>query len=232
MEGLVRSTGTHAAGVVITAEPLSALVPLERSKGTSAIQTQYEDKSLEKLGLLKFDFLGLSNLTILDEALKLIKTSRGIDIDRARIPLDDQKTFDLLDYLPKPDPSPNFTTKTLDKLPALKSGQTPARSNPRAPVPAAAGPVAPPRRAAPAAAPPPPEPPPAALAAPAAPAPSAPASCPPPSAPPLADACTPDSPFLSRAFTSRVTRGDAPHADAMRANTARRAAMTKALRRV
>jgi len=94
--GFVRSTGTHAAGVVITAEPLSALVPLERSKGTSAIQTQYEDKSLEKLGLLKFDFLGLSNLTILDEALKLIKTSRGIDIDRARIPLDDQKTFDLL----------------------------------------------------------------------------------------------------------------------------------------
>ncbi len=96
VEGLVRSTGTHAAGVVITAHPLSALVPLERSKGTSAIQTQYEDKSLEKLGLLKFDFLGLSNLTILDEALKLIKTSRGIDIDRARIPLDDQKTFDLL----------------------------------------------------------------------------------------------------------------------------------------
>jgi DNA polymerase-3 subunit alpha len=96
VEGLVRSTGTHAAGVVITAEPLSALVPVERSKGTSAIQTQYEDKSLEKLGLLKFDFLGLSNLTILDEALKLIKTSRGIDIDRARIPLDDRKTFDLL----------------------------------------------------------------------------------------------------------------------------------------
>jgi DNA polymerase-3 subunit alpha len=96
VEGLVRSTGTHAAGVVITAEPLSQLVPLERSKGTSAIQTQYEDKSLEKLGLLKFDFLGLSNLTILDEALKLIKTSRGIDIDRERIPLDDQKTFELL----------------------------------------------------------------------------------------------------------------------------------------
>jgi DNA polymerase-3 subunit alpha len=96
VEGLVRSTGTHAAGVVITPEPLNALVPLERSKGTSAIQTQFEDKSLEKLGLLKFDFLGLSNLTILDEALKLIKTSRGVDIDRARIPLDDHKTFELL----------------------------------------------------------------------------------------------------------------------------------------
>jgi DNA polymerase-3 subunit alpha len=96
VEGLVRSTGTHAAGVVITPEPLSALVPLERSKGTAAIQTQYEDKSLEKLGLLKFDFLGLSNLTILDEALKLIKISRGVDVDRARIPLDDAKTFELL----------------------------------------------------------------------------------------------------------------------------------------
>jgi DNA polymerase-3 subunit alpha len=96
VEGLVRSTGTHAAGVVITPEPLSALVPLERSKGTAAIQTQYEDKSLEKLGLLKFDFLGLSNLTILDEALKLIKFSRGVDVDRERIPLDDAKTFELL----------------------------------------------------------------------------------------------------------------------------------------
>ncbi|HEV8229434.1 MAG TPA: DNA polymerase III subunit alpha [Candidatus Limnocylindria bacterium] len=96
VEGLVRSTGTHAAGVVITPEPLSALVPLERSKGTSAIQTQYEDKALEKLGLLKFDFLGLANLTILDAALRLIKESRGVAIDRAQIPLDDQKTFDLL----------------------------------------------------------------------------------------------------------------------------------------
>ncbi len=97
VEGLVRSTGTHAAGVVITREPLTELVPLERSKGKAeAIQTQYEDKALEKLGLLKFDFLGLANLTILDRALEIIERKRGIRIRREEIPLDDRKTFDLL----------------------------------------------------------------------------------------------------------------------------------------
>ncbi len=96
VEGLVRSTGTHAAGVVITREPLTELVPLERTKGTEGVQTQYEDKQLEKLGLLKFDFLGLANLTILDRAMKTIERTRGLTIDRDSIPLDDQKTFDLL----------------------------------------------------------------------------------------------------------------------------------------
>src|SRR5438309_8444811 len=97
VEGLVRSTGTHAAGVVINREPLTQLVPLERSKGNvNAIQTQYEDKQLDKLGLLKFDFLGLANLTILDQALRLIEQSRGQKIRREDIPLDDRKTFDLL----------------------------------------------------------------------------------------------------------------------------------------
>ena len=97
VEGLVRSTGTHAAGVLITRDPLIELVPLERSKGKSeAIQTQYEDKQLEKLGLMKFDFLGLGNLTILDRALALIKEKRGIELRREDLPLSDQKTFDLL----------------------------------------------------------------------------------------------------------------------------------------
>jgi DNA polymerase-3 subunit alpha len=96
VEGVVRSTGTHAAGVVITREPLTELVPLERSKGTSAIQTQFEDKALEKIGLLKFDFLGLGNLTILDRALTLIQEKRGIALRREEIPLDDPKTFALL----------------------------------------------------------------------------------------------------------------------------------------
>lgn len=97
VEGLVRSTGTHAAGVVITRQPLTDLVPLERSKGKAeAIQSQYEDKSLDKLGVLKFDFLGLGNLTILHEALRLIKETRGVSIVREQIPLDDKKTFDLL----------------------------------------------------------------------------------------------------------------------------------------
>ena len=97
VEGLVRSTGTHAAGVVITRDPLTDLVPLERSKGNQqAIQTQFEDKAIEKLGLLKFDFLGLANLTILDRAIELIGRKRGIRIRREEIPLDDRKTFDLL----------------------------------------------------------------------------------------------------------------------------------------
>ncbi len=97
VEGLVRSTGTHAAGVVISREPITQLVPLERSKGNAnALQTQYEDKQLEKLGVLKFDFLGLGNLTILEHALRLIKETRGISIKREDIPLDDKKTFDLL----------------------------------------------------------------------------------------------------------------------------------------
>ncbi len=97
VEGLVRSTGTHAAGVVITREPLTNLVPLERSKGKAeAIQSQYEDKSLDKLGVLKFDFLGLGNLTILHEAMRLIKETRGVTIRREEIPLDDKKTFELL----------------------------------------------------------------------------------------------------------------------------------------
>ncbi len=97
VEGLVRSTGTHAAGVVITREPLTNLVPLERSKGKAeAIQSQYEDKSLDKLGVLKFDFLGLGNLTILHEAMRLIKETRDVTIRREDIPLDDKRTFELL----------------------------------------------------------------------------------------------------------------------------------------
>ncbi|HEY8731381.1 MAG TPA: DNA polymerase III subunit alpha [Candidatus Limnocylindria bacterium] len=97
VEGLVRSTGTHAAGVVITRDPLTTLVPIERPKGKAeGYQTQYEDKQIEKLGLLKFDFLGLSNLTILDHALKLIQRERGVTIKREDIPLSDAKTFALL----------------------------------------------------------------------------------------------------------------------------------------
>lgn len=96
VEGLVRSTGTHAAGVVITRNPLTELVPLERSKKAEAIQSQFEDKSLDKLGVLKFDFLGLGNLTILHEALRLIQEKRGVSLRREDIPLDDKKTFDLL----------------------------------------------------------------------------------------------------------------------------------------
>ncbi len=91
LEGSVRSTGTHAAGVVIGNEALENFVPL-RSKDykdpTAGRETQYEQKHLEELGLIKFDFLGLSNLTILDNAIKFIKDSRDEEIDLEKLPLD------------------------------------------------------------------------------------------------------------------------------------------------
>jgi DNA polymerase-3 subunit alpha len=91
LEGSVRSTGTHAAGVVIGNEALENFVPL-RSKDykdpAAGRETQYEQKHLEELGLIKFDFLGLSNLTILDNAIKFIKASRGEEIDLEKLPLD------------------------------------------------------------------------------------------------------------------------------------------------
>lgn len=91
LEGSVRSTGTHAAGVVIGNEALENFVPL-RSKDyrdpAAGRETQYEQKHLEELGLIKFDFLGLSNLTILDNTIKFIKAARGEEIDLEKLPLD------------------------------------------------------------------------------------------------------------------------------------------------
>lgn len=91
LEGSVRSTGTHAAGVVIGNEPLENFVPLRakdyRDPGAGR-ETQYEQKHLEELGLIKFDFLGLSNLTILDNTLTFIKAARGEEIDLEKLPLD------------------------------------------------------------------------------------------------------------------------------------------------
>ncbi len=110
LEGAVRTTGVHAAGVIIANEPLEHFVPLQSrdpkdpSKGRI---TQYEQAHLEELGLIKFDFLGLSNLTILDNALKYIQQSRSEEIVLEKIPLDPvpddeeqngrrQRAFDLL----------------------------------------------------------------------------------------------------------------------------------------
>src|SRR5947209_2716698 len=110
LEGSVRSTGVHAAGVIVANEALEHFVPLQLrdpkdpSKGRI---TQYEQAHLEELGLIKFDFLGLSNLTILDNAVKFIKQSRGEDIILEKVPLDEveddevqnrkrQKAFELL----------------------------------------------------------------------------------------------------------------------------------------
>jgi DNA polymerase-3 subunit alpha len=96
LEGVARNASTHAAGVVISREPLTELMPLQRATNSDAVMTQYEMHGVDALGLLKFDFLGLSNLTILRQAVDLIREHRGIEIDLEKIPLDDKTTFDLL----------------------------------------------------------------------------------------------------------------------------------------
>jgi DNA polymerase-3 subunit alpha len=96
LEGVARNASTHAAGVVISREPLTELMPLQKATNSDALMTQYEMHGIEALGLLKFDFLGLSNLTILRHAVDLVKQERGEVIDLDRIPLDDAKTFELL----------------------------------------------------------------------------------------------------------------------------------------
>ena len=96
LEGVARNASTHAAGVVISREPLTELMPLQRATNSDAVMTQYEMHAVDALGLLKFDFLGLSNLTILRVAVDLIRAHRGEEIDLEKIPLDDKKTFELL----------------------------------------------------------------------------------------------------------------------------------------
>jgi DNA polymerase-3 subunit alpha len=96
LEGVARNASTHAAGVVISREPLTELMPLQKATNSDALMTQYEMHGIEALGLLKFDFLGLSNLTILRHAVDLVKRERGIEIDLETIPLDDARTFELL----------------------------------------------------------------------------------------------------------------------------------------
>ena len=88
LEGLARHASTHAAGVVISPQPLTEIVPLYKSS-KDEITTQYDMNALERIGLLKMDFLGLTTLTVLDDAVKLIKQNRGIDIDLDTLPLDD-----------------------------------------------------------------------------------------------------------------------------------------------
>jgi len=95
LEGLVRNTGMHAAGIVISDKPLNEYVPLCRGQNNEVI-AQFEKDTLESVGLVKFDFLGLNNLTIIDEAIKQIKKNQGIDLDINKLPLDDKNVFELL----------------------------------------------------------------------------------------------------------------------------------------
>ena len=97
LEGCVRHISVHAAGVVISPLPLIEYVPLQYDpKGENKIITQYDMYSIEEAGLLKFDFLGIRNLSILADAVSLVKRFYNIDIDIENIPLDDKKTFELL----------------------------------------------------------------------------------------------------------------------------------------
>ena len=96
LEGVARHSSTHACAVVITPEPLTEYLPLQHGTDEKDIITQYEMHAVEDLGLLKMDFLGLANLTIIEEALKEIKRNHGIEINIDSVPLDDKKTFKIL----------------------------------------------------------------------------------------------------------------------------------------
>ncbi|MDA7977473.1 MAG: DNA polymerase III subunit alpha [Pirellulales bacterium] len=96
IEGLARNVGTHAAAVVIADKPLVEYVPLQRVTGKEEIITQWSMNDVEDAGLLKMDFLGLRNLTILSKAVDLIEQTTGQHVDPHDFPLDDQETFDLL----------------------------------------------------------------------------------------------------------------------------------------
>ncbi|MCF6155023.1 MAG: DNA polymerase III subunit alpha [Candidatus Brocadia sp.] len=95
LEGLCRHASVHAAGIVISDEPLTEYVPL--AKNGDVVTTQFYDEILvDKIGLLKADFLGVRKLTVLDKALKLIRETREEDVDLTKIPMDDRKTYELL----------------------------------------------------------------------------------------------------------------------------------------
>jgi DNA polymerase-3 subunit alpha len=96
LEGLKRNAGMHAAGVVMSNEELWHKSPLYRPSGESTLVTQYSLKYLEDVDLIKFDFLGLKTLTVIDNALKLIKKEHNIDIDWNKIDINDKKVYDLI----------------------------------------------------------------------------------------------------------------------------------------
>jgi DNA polymerase III subunit alpha len=95
LEGLIRQPGVHAAGVIMSSEPLMDHIPVWRREADGAIITQFDYPACEDIGLLKMDFLGLRNLTILEDAVAGIKANRGIDIDLDHLPLDDKPTYEL-----------------------------------------------------------------------------------------------------------------------------------------
>ena len=95
LEGSVRNTGIHAAGIIIAPKDLTELIPVFTSKDTNLCITQIEGSVIEDSGVLKMDFLGLKTLTIIKDALEIIRQDHGVDIDIDAIPLDDTKTYEL-----------------------------------------------------------------------------------------------------------------------------------------
>jgi len=95
LEGSVRGTGVHAAGIIIAPSDLTEIIPVCTSKESTLLLTQYDGKVIEDAGVIKMDFLGLKTLTIIRDALRMIKANHGVDIAIDDIPLDDPKTFAL-----------------------------------------------------------------------------------------------------------------------------------------
>jgi DNA polymerase-3 subunit alpha len=96
IEGLTRGTGVHAAGVILSSEPLIDVMPIHQRPDDGARITGFDGPSCEELGALKMDFLGLRNLTILGDAIHNVHANRGIEVKLTDIPLDDEKTYELL----------------------------------------------------------------------------------------------------------------------------------------
>jgi DNA polymerase-3 subunit alpha len=95
LEGSVRNTGTHACGVIITPDDITKFVPVATAKDAELLVTQFDNSVVESAGMLKMDFLGLKTLSIIKDAIRIVKERHGIEIDPDEIPLDDQKTFEL-----------------------------------------------------------------------------------------------------------------------------------------
>src|ERR1700735_4641561 len=96
IEGLIRGTGVHAAGVILSSEPLVDVMPIHRRADDGARITGFDGPSCEYMGSLKMDFLGLRNLTVISDAVLNVKANRGVDLDMLKLPLDDAKAYELL----------------------------------------------------------------------------------------------------------------------------------------
>jgi DNA polymerase-3 subunit alpha len=95
LEGSVRNTGIHACGVIITPDDITNFVPVATAKDSEMFCTQYDNSVAESAGLLKMDFLGLKTLTLIKDAVKNVKLTKGIDLDPDAFPIDDEKTYEL-----------------------------------------------------------------------------------------------------------------------------------------